>query len=148
MVKWAVDVLIGTAVLTACSAGLAHWSTRADWTWRFGWLPWLVGGAGLAMAATVPVWRYKVHRWEVSSDVVYTRIGWLSRQWLLIPVSRIQTVDAEQSWLERVLALATLRISTASHQGSSELTGLPLSVATGLAAELARRAHDLRDDAT
>lgn len=148
MVKWTIEHVIGGLVLTACSVGLARWSDQAEWSWRFGWLPWVVASVSVLLAAVVPFWRYRVHRWEVSSDVVYTRVGWLSRQWLLVPVSRIQTVDAGQGWLERLLDLATLRISTASHEGSSELTGLPLSTATSLAADLAARAHALRDDAT
>ncbi|WP_344830931.1 PH domain-containing protein [Actinocorallia longicatena] len=148
MVKWTIEHVIGGVVLTACSFGLAQWADQARWSWRFGWLPWTVAGVSLVLAAVVPYWRYRVHRWEVSSDVVYTQAGWLNREWLLVPVSRIQTVDAEQSWLERLLDLATLRISTASHEGSSELSGLPLTAATSLASELAARAHALRDDAT
>ncbi|WP_460369867.1 PH domain-containing protein [Actinocorallia lasiicapitis] len=148
MAKWALDHLLAGAVLTACAYGLARWSEQAGWPWRPTWLPWAVGGVSLLLAATVPAWRYRFHRWEVSSDVVYTRVGWFTRQWLLVPVSRIQTVDAEQSWLERMLDLATIKISTASHEGSSELTGLRLTTATAIAADLAARAHDLHDDAT
>ncbi|MEO3784538.1 PH domain-containing protein [Actinocorallia sp. B10E7] len=148
MAKWAVELLLGGAVLTGCSFALSGWAARADWTWRFAWLPWFALAATALCVLTIPYWRYRVHRWEISSDVVYLRIGALQRQWLLVPVSRIQTVDAQQSWLERLLRLATLRISTASHEGSSELSGLPLPTATSLAAELAHRAHALRDDAT
>jgi membrane protein YdbS with pleckstrin-like domain len=100
------------------------------------------------MVLVAPVWRFRVHRWEVSADVVYTRTGWFSREWLLVPVSRIQTVDTKQGWIERLLGLATIEINTASHTGSSEVSGLPAGVATRLAEDLAHRAHDLRDDAT
>src|SRR5690349_7149348 len=30
-----------------------------------------------------PWFRYRVHRWEVTADAVYTRSGWLSRTWTL-----------------------------------------------------------------
>src|SRR6476661_8662424 len=26
----------------------------------------------------MPLWRYAVHRWEVTDEAVYTRIGWLT----------------------------------------------------------------------
>ncbi len=151
MAKWALELRLGGAVLTGCAFALSGWAAGADWTWRPPWLPWLPWAVAVVTALsvlTVPYWRYRVHRWEISSDVVYLRIGALQRQWLLVPVSRIQTVDAQQNWLERLLRLATLRINTASHEGSSELVGLPLPTATTLASELARRAHALRDDAT
>ena len=134
---------------------MAAWAGDADWDgmpgWlsgRVGWLPYIIGAAGLLMVTVAPVWRYRVHRWEVSADVVYTRTGWFSREWLLVPVGRIQTVDSKQGWLERLLGLATIEVNTASHTGSSEVSGLPVAVATRLAEDLAHRAHDLRDDAT
>ncbi|MCD0451957.1 PH domain-containing protein [Actinocorallia sp. API 0066] len=148
VIKWAADLLVGGAVLTGVSYGFARWTVGARWDFQPVWLPWAVGALSVLAVLVIPLWRYRVHRWEVSADVVYTTVGWLNREWLLVPVSRIQTVDAEQSWLERLLDLATLKISTASHEGSSELTGLPVGIATGLAAQLAHRAHDLRDDAT
>ncbi|MEO5877870.1 MAG: PH domain-containing protein [Streptosporangiaceae bacterium] len=155
MLQWGLEYLLGALTLTGLASVAAAWGENGAWTWlpaaldaRIWWLPVIIGTLGLLVTLTAPVWRYQVHRWEVSSDVVYTRIGWITRQWLLVPVSRIQTVDAEQGWIERLLGLATLKINTASHQGSSELTGLTAEQATLLAAELARRAHDLRDDAT
>lgn len=133
----------------AAWAGDSDWDALPGWlTGRVGWLPYAIGVAGLLMVTVAPVWRYRVHRWEVSADVVYTRTGWFSREWLLVPVGRIQTVDSKQGWIERMLGLATIEVNTASHTGSSEVSGLPVDVATRLAEDLARRAHDLRDDAT
>ncbi|MDX6739768.1 PH domain-containing protein [Actinocorallia sp. A-T 12471] len=148
VIKWAADLLIGGAVLTGVAFGFTAWARGADFAFQPGWLPWTVAALSVISVLVIPAWRYRVHRWEVSSDVVYTTVGWLSREWLLVPVSRIQTVDAAQNWLERLLDLATLKVTTASHEGSSELTGLPVGTATELAERLARRAHDLRDDAT
>lgn len=113
------------------------------------WLP--VAGAVLCAIPLVgvqPPYRYLVHRWEITSDLVYTQSGWLDRRWHLIPISRIQTVDTDRGAIERVLALATVRIHTASHAGSSSIEGLPLDVATELAGRLAEEANRLRDDAT
>ncbi len=152
---WAIEYLLVWGLAFGLALGVAAWLDDSVWSgmpgWldgRVGWLPYAVGAAGALMVTVAPVWRYRVHRWEVSADVVYTCTGWFSREWLLVPVSRIQTVDTEQGLLERMLGLATIEVNTASHTGSSELSGLPVDVATRLASELARRAHDLRDDAT
>lgn len=152
---WAIEYLLLWGLAFGLAWGVAAWIGDSGWDglprWLAGhvwWLPIAVGAAGLLMVTAAPVWRYRVHRWEVSSDVVYTRTGWFSREWLLVPVSRIQTVDTEQGWIERMLGLATIQVNTASHTGSSEVSGLPVAVATALAEQLAHRAHDLRDDAT
>ncbi|WP_329087848.1 PH domain-containing protein [Actinomadura citrea] len=153
--QWAIEYLLLWGLAFGLALGVAAWVGDAGldappaWlTGRIGWLPYIVGAAGLLMVTVAPVWRYRVHRWEVSSDVVYTRTGWFSREWLLVPVGRIQTVDSKQGLIERMLGLATIEVNTASHTGSSELSGLPVSAATRLAEDLAHRAHDLRDDAT
>lgn len=155
IVRWAIDYLLAWGLAFGLAWGAAAWIEATDWsgvpTWLAGrtrWLPIGVGVVGGLMVILAPVWRYRVHRWEVRADVVYTRTGWFSREWLLVPVSRIQTVDTEQGPLERLLGLATIQINTASHAGSSEVSGLPAGVATGLAESLAHRAHALRDDAT
>lgn len=152
---WAIEYLLAWALAVALTWGVAAWADAAEPEWlpgwagaRIWWLPAVTGLAGALLVAVAPAWRYRVHRWEVSADVVYTRTGWFAREWLLVPVSRIQAVDTEQGLVERMLGLATIEISTASHAGSSQVAGLPVGVATRLAADLARRAHALRDDAT
>jgi membrane protein YdbS with pleckstrin-like domain len=152
---WAIEALLLWGLAFGLAWGVAAWFEGSGWTalprWLetgIGLLPVLTAVAGLLMVLVAPVWRFRVHRWEVSADVVYTRTGWFSREWLLVPVSRIQTVDTKQGWIERLLGLATIEVNTASHTGSSEVSGLPVDVATRLAEELAHRAHDLRDDAT
>lgn len=155
MVQWGLEYLLGWAIAFGLAVGAAAWIDASRWVGfppalvaRIWWLPPLVAALGVVSALVAPVWRYRVHRWEVSSDVIYTRAGWFNRHWLLVPVSRIQTVDTEQGWIERILGLATIKISTASHEGSSKVAGLPVQIAVRLAEELAGRAHDLRDDAT
>jgi membrane protein YdbS with pleckstrin-like domain len=152
---WAIEALLLWGLASGLAWGVAAWIDGSGWTGVPGrveslvWmLPVLTIAIGVLMVVVAPVWRYRVHRWEVSEDVVYTRTGWFSREWLLVPVSRIQTVDTKQGWIERLLGLARIQVNTASHTGSSEVAGLPADVATGLAERLAHRAHDLRDDAT
>ncbi|MEU0516706.1 PH domain-containing protein [Streptosporangium sp. NPDC006007] len=152
---WLLEQLFWSAVLIGGSFFLARWIDGDRWSWLPGWvsghiwwLPALMTVLVLPAAIAEPFWRYAVHRWELSGDVVYARSGWISREWAFVPVSRIQTVDKAQGWFERILGLATVEIRTASHAGSSTIKGLDYEVAAALAEGLARRAEELRDDAT
>ncbi|GAA1742999.1 PH domain-containing protein [Nonomuraea bangladeshensis] len=140
-------LMLGGSLLVARLVG--GWGWLPDWLSEHSWLlPVAVVVLGLPFLAAEPFVRYAVHRWELSGDVVYARSGFLAREWVFVPVSRIQTVDKGQGWFERMLGLATLEIRTASHAGSSTIQGLEYGVAAGLAEQLARRAEVLRDDAT
>ncbi|MBB5431772.1 PH domain-containing protein [Nocardiopsis composta] len=152
---WTVESVIAHAVVTALLAGLAWGAAAAGWSWipdwavSYGWVV-PVGYAlfGAVETAAVPRVRYRVHRWEVTADVIYTRTGWIGREWQLVPVSRIQTVDHTQGWVERMFKVATLEVQTASHAGSSTIEGLDAEQARAISEELAMRAGELRDDAT
>ncbi|WP_308250253.1 PH domain-containing protein [Sphaerisporangium fuscum] len=152
---WSLEALFGLALLVGGAALVAAWASGSGRAWlpawvsqHIWWLPVAVAVVELPFVVIEPLWRYAVHRWELSGDVVYARSGWFSRQWVFVPVSRIQTVDNEQGWFERLLGLATLEIRTASYAGSSSIRGLDAGVAARLAQDLAHRAHQLRDDAT
>ncbi|MFF5206971.1 PH domain-containing protein [Streptosporangium sp. NPDC000396] len=152
---WLVEQLFWAVILVGGAFLLARWIDGDRWSWLPGWvvdniwwLPVVVGVLVVPAAIVEPFWRYAVHRWEFSGDVVYARSGWIDREWTFVPVSRIQTVDKAQGTLERVLGLATVEIRTASHAGSSTIRGLDYGVAAALAEGLARRAEELRDDAT
>jgi uncharacterized protein len=142
-------LMTGGSVLAAYWIGGSDWAIFPDWlsenSW---WIPVIVVALTLPFVIIEPLWRYAVHRWELTDDVVYARSGWLSREWVFVPVSRIQTVDKAQGWFERMLRLATVEIRTASYAGSSTIKGLDYVVAAQLADNLARRAQELRDDAT
>ncbi|MEU8245013.1 PH domain-containing protein [Nonomuraea sp. NPDC048916] len=152
---WLLEALIAFVLLIVGSALVGGWIGGSDWSWVPGWfagrgwlLPVAVGVVTTPFLVAEPFVRYAVHRWELSGDVVYARSGFLTREWVFVPVSRIQTVDKAQGWMERMLGLATLEIRTASHAGSSTINGLDYLVAAGLAEQLAHRAEALRDDAT
>jgi hypothetical protein len=152
---WLFEALVGFVLLVGGAMLLSSWVDGSGWTWipswilgNIRWLPVVVGVVMLPFVAIEPFWRYAVHRWELSDDVVYARSGWVSREWVFVPVSRVQTVDKEQGWLERALGLATVEIRTASYAGSSSIKGLDYTVAARLAEAIAQRAQQLRDDAT
>ena len=92
--------------------------------------------------------RYRVHRWEVTGEAVYTLTGWLTRTWTLVPISRIQTVDVTRGVLQQLFGLATVAVLTASSQGTVRVLHLEAEVAQRVADDLARRAELVRDEAT
>ncbi|WP_028477210.1 PH domain-containing protein [Nocardia sp. CNY236] len=96
----------------------------------------------------VPWWRYAVHRWEVTDEAVYTRVGWLAQESRVAPISRVQTVDTDRGPLERLLGLATVTVTTASSAGAVQISALDLAVAEETVTRLTRIAAQHRGDAT
>ena len=111
-------------------------------------LQWLLLPMAVLWIAVEPVWRYRVHRWEVTADAVYTLEGWLSRTWRIVPVSRIQTVDTTRGPLQQLLGLASITVRTASHAGSTGIQHLAAPTAEAVAHDLGLRANAVRDEAT
>ncbi|MBF6174468.1 PH domain-containing protein [Nocardia blacklockiae] len=96
----------------------------------------------------VPLWRYAVHRWEVTDDAVYTRTGWLTQESRVAPITRVQTVDTQRGPLERLLGLATVTVTTASSAGAVRISALDRPVAERTVARLTEIAALHRGDAT
>jgi len=113
-------------------------------TW--GWVAY--AAAWLAYAVAMPVYRYRVHRWESTETAVYTQHGWLSRERRIAPMSRVQTVDLDQGVVSRLLRLATVTVTTASAAGPVRIEGLDREVAERLVEELTRRTEAEPGDAT
>ncbi|HEV7647933.1 MAG TPA: PH domain-containing protein [Actinophytocola sp.] len=116
--------------------------------------PWLLLALGVVLlvgvpyAIAVPFWRYRVHRWEVTDEAVYTRTGWLWQEWRIAPMSRIQTVDTARGPLEQLFRLASVTVTTASAAGPLRIQGLDHERAADLAARLTETAQANRGDAT
>ncbi|SFW67245.1 PH domain-containing protein [Amycolatopsis australiensis] len=104
--------------------------------------------AGPLHLLVMPQWRYRVHRWEVTGEAVYTQAGWLKQQWRIAPVSRIQTVDIERDPVEQLFGLAKLTVTTASAAGPLRISGLAHDRALALADELTKTTQAARGDAT
>jgi membrane protein YdbS with pleckstrin-like domain len=115
-------------------------------------LRWAVPAAAAVYAVVAvgirPVFRYRVHRWEVTGDAVFTLTGWLTRTWTLVPIARIQTVDVTRGVLQQLFGLASVAVLTASSQGTVRVPNLELDVAQRMAEDLAHRAEAVRDEAT
>jgi membrane protein YdbS with pleckstrin-like domain len=110
--------------------------------------PVLAVGYALVAVGIRPVVGYRVHRWEVTGEAVYTLTGWLHRTWTLVPIARIQTVDVTRGVLQQLFGLASVAVLTASSQGTVRVPHLEVEVAERVAEDLARRAERVRDEAT
>jgi uncharacterized protein len=111
-------------------------------------LPIAVLGYAVVAIGIRPRLRYRVHRWEVTGEAVYTLTGWLTRTWTLVPISRIQTVDVTRGVLQQLFGLSTVAVLTASSQGTVRIWHLESDVAQRVADDLAHRAEQVRDQAT
>lgn len=105
-----------------------------------------LGGAGYAVV--MPLWRYRVHRWEASEEAVYTRSGWFVQEWRIAPMSRIQTVDTVRGPLHQWLGISTVTVTTASAAGAIEIEALDRDLAERLVEQLTAAAEAVREDAT
>lgn len=115
---------------------------------------WMVAGllatvaVGAPYVLVMPRWRYRIHRWEVTDQAVYTRAGWLWQEWRVAPMSRIQTVDTVRGPLQQRFGLATLTVTTASAKGAITIDGLDHTLAAGLVDRLTTIADATHGDAT
>ena len=96
----------------------------------------------------MPRWRYRVHRWELTDDAVYTRTGWWTQESRVAPLSRVQTVDTERGPIGRLFHLTKVTVTTASAAGPLVIDGLDDDVGSNLTAAVTAAAQAVRDDAT
>jgi uncharacterized protein len=143
---WLANELTVTAVPVVVLAVLAVVITPAR-----PWLllaMWIILAIGVPHGVVVPFWRYRVHRWEVTDDAVYTRTGWLWQEWRIAPMSRIQTVDTARGPLEQLFGLASVTVTTASAAGPLKIPGLDHELAARLVERLTETTQAHRGDAT
>jgi membrane protein YdbS with pleckstrin-like domain len=100
----------------------------------------VVGGVWLLFTAlylsVMPVWRYRVHRWEISPEAVFTRTGWLVQQRRIVPISRVQTIDTYRGPLDRLFRLANVTVTTASSAGAVKIVALDADTADRVVGQL------------
>jgi membrane protein YdbS with pleckstrin-like domain len=143
-VLWAVGAtaraLTGLVVLVLAS--VFDWFDVPLWVWP------LYAVAAVAYIVAMPRVRYRIHRWESTETAVYTQTGWLSRERRIAPMSRVQTVDFEQSAVGRLLGLASVTVTTASAAGPLVIAMIDKPVADRLVDDLTRRTEAESGDAT
>lgn len=106
----------------------------------------LLGGVLIGVA--MPLWWYRIHRWEVTDTAVYTSSGYFWQEWRVAPMSRIQTVDTVRGPLQQLFRLATVTVTTASAKGAVRIAGLDAELAGRLAEELTETTQATPGDAT
>ncbi|MGR6921685.1 PH domain-containing protein [[Actinomadura] parvosata] len=143
---WTVQWLI--LMVPVAGAGVAaYWFL----TERPGWLGAVVGvfaAACLGLALIAPRASYRVERWEVTDEAVYTRKGWLTHTWQVAPMSRIQRVDTARGPVQRLFGLADVTVTTASSAGAIKIEALDHEVAAELADRLTALTQATPGDAT
>jgi uncharacterized protein len=102
----------------------------------------------VVFVGVVPVWRYRVHRWEIGAQAVYTRTGWLVQERRIAPISRVQTVDTYRGPLDRLFGLANVTVTTASSAGAVRIVALDSDVADRVVEQLTDIAAIGTEDAT
>jgi len=141
---WRLRALAALVVLAGPQ--LVAWTATGS-TW-LGVSTVVTGLSCLAYAVIVPSVLYRIQRWEVTDQAVYTLTGWLVREWRIAPISRVQTVDTERGPLQQLLRLATVTVTTASARGAVKITGLDAEDAAELAHELTETTQATPGDAT
>lgn len=104
--------------------------------------------AAAAYAVVMPSLRFRIHRWEVTPEAVFTRSGWISREQRIAPLNRVQTVDSHQGALMRLYGLSSITVTTASAAGPITIDCLDQQVARQVVAELTQITAAAEGDAT
>jgi membrane protein YdbS with pleckstrin-like domain len=147
---WVTQGIVGTLVIGAAATAFTL-AVPGDegplpalrWT-----VPVLAALYAVLAVGVRPFVRYRVHRWEVTGETVHTLTGWLTRTWTLVPIARIQTVDVTRGVLQQLFGLASVAVLTASSHGTVRIPHLEAGLAERVAEDLARRAEQVRDEAT
>jgi membrane protein YdbS with pleckstrin-like domain len=142
-VLWAIGAAFRCGfLLVALLVAAIFWIDVPWWVWP----PLVIASA--AYVVIMPRVRYRIHRWESTDTAVYTQTGWLSRERRIAPMSRVQTVDFEQSPVARLFGLASVTVTTASAAGPLSITAIDKPVADRLVDDLTRRTEAEAGDAT
>ncbi len=101
-----------------------------------------------AHVGVMPVWRFRVHRWEATDQAVYLQVGWFNQDRRVAPISRIQTVDSQRGPIEQIFGLAKVTVTTASAAGPLTISGLDRPTAEHLVDSLTATTQATTGDAT
>lgn len=143
---WALGAAIPWLALVV--AQLVWFGIDREMLWLHGAAAAATGLGAVVSVVVVPLWRYRVHRWEISPEAVFTRTGWLIQERRIAPISRVQTVDTYRGPLDRLFGLANVTVTTASSAGAVRIVALDAPVADAVVARLTDIAAIGAEDAT
>jgi membrane protein YdbS with pleckstrin-like domain len=144
--RWAVGGIFPWLLLAVAQVAWFEFDKRMPWLHLSLGVVTVLGA--IIATAVVPVWRYRVHRWELGPQAVYTRTGWLVQERRIAPISRVQTVDTYRGPVDRLFGLANVTVTTASSAGAVRIVALDVDVADHLVAQLTDIAAIGAEDAT
>ncbi|MGP3954882.1 PH domain-containing protein [Nonomuraea sp. 3N208] len=143
---WTVQWLI-LMVPVAAGAVVSYWVFTDRPVWLGAVVAAFAAGC-LVIAVVAPRAYYRVDRWEVTDEAVYTRKGWLTHTWKVAPMSRIQRIDTVRGPVQRLFGLADITVTTASSAGAVKIEALDHAMAADLAERLTASTQSTPGDAT
>ncbi len=105
------------------------------------WAPGALLFLSLPLFLVVPLFARRFHRYGLSGNLLFVRRGVIRQQLWIVPVAKIQSLTIRQSWLQRMLGVASLTIDTAGapKAGGPHIADLRERRARALLAELSGR---------
>ncbi|PZG17795.1 hypothetical protein C1J01_17140 [Nonomuraea aridisoli] len=143
---WTVQWLI--LMVPVAGAAVAAYCILTDRPLWLGVVVAVFAAGCLALALVAPRAAYRVERWEVTDQAVYTRKGWMTHTWQVAPMSRIQRVDTARGPVQRLFGLADVTVTTASSAGAVKIEALDHELAAELAERLTAITQATPGDAT
>ncbi|GHC89032.1 membrane protein [Streptomyces flavofungini] len=142
---WLTQNLLVVVPVLAALAAVALIPDAPSWLWPvFA----VLCPLGVGYALLTPWYRYRVHRWEAGGDAVCATSGWLTREWRVVPFTRIQTLDTKRGPLMQLFGLSAVTVTTASAAGPVTIVGLDQRLAAAMVQDLTERVRALREDGT
>lgn len=137
---WAIGIITKTifyAIFTFLIEYFLISSNLPSWKIPVGFLAIGVFVFGFIMTFIYPWLAYKYWAFDIRENEVYLERGILTRVFTTAPFTRIQHLDVEQSFIERIFALGKLVIYTAGTRGADvTIPGLPIDYAEALRDQL------------
>lgn len=101
---------------------------------------------GLYQLTIKPVYLQRTWRYEINADFIQIKSGFLYRQHIIVPMSRVEYVNTDQGPLLRRFGLASITIGTIA--SSHEIPALPVGEAEQLRGKIAHLAKIELDERT
>jgi membrane protein YdbS with pleckstrin-like domain len=132
-------------VVVIAGLNIANGFALLEAAWWQGWvfspsLAWLIPPVHIVLRLLpYRAWGYQLREWDL-----LVRRGVLTREYVAIPLARVQRVDTSSNFFERLLGLTTLVVRTAGTRAArTGIPGLPSERAAALRDQLSRKGHEL-----
>jgi len=134
-------------IMLAMGLTLAHNLGYLNNEWWQSWVfspsfAWLIPPVHIVL----PLLSYKGWGYQLRQHDLLVRRGFVTREYVSVPLARVQQVDVSSSPLERLLGLTKLVVHTAGTRAArTQIPGLPGERAAALRDELSRKGDELAE---